>query len=315
MKKAIFLLIVLVSLSTCRSTKQADLPPEEQEPEEQEIEELVLFPEPEPEPEIESTAEPEPAPPIPVQSKDQPVPQPEPYRPVYLLDYMELDSEDDHVPDSAFNPNAGRYQYIENADARDAEGRTLLMKAARAANIAMMENLIYSEANVNAVDNDGWTALMFAARFSDSTKAVKMLLDAGANPQMENDYGITALLLATGFAKKTDIISLLMEKRSPAEKEVCAAFIYAITNEVSPSVLQLFIDKGIAINAPYEGKTPLMYAAETNTSTATLKWLLEHGARTRYKTTTGQTAFDFARTNRQLPKDDVYWSLNTGAQR
>lgn len=288
-------------------------PPSEPEPEiavEPEIE-----PPPEPEPEIAAEPEPEiPEPPtVPPEPPSEP---PEPYQSVYLLDYLELDREAQHVPESAFDPNAGRYQFIENADAKDAEGRTLLMKAARDANIGMIENLLYSEANVNAADNDGWTALMFAARFSDSPRTVELLLNAGANPQAENNYGITALLLATGFSRNTQVVSPLLEKRSVAEKEVLAAFIYGITNEVSPAILQLFIDKGIAINAPYEGKTALMYAAENNTSTATIQWLLAHGARAHYKTTAGQTAFDFARANRRLPKDAVYWSLNaSGAHR
>ena len=261
---------------------------------------------PAPEQTAEPAAQPEQKKHIPVASKDEPVPQPEPYKSVYLLDYLELDSEDDKVPESAFNPNAGRYQFIENADAKDADGRTLLMKAARNGNVSMIENLIYSEANVNAVDNEGWTALMFAARFSNNPKTIELLLHAGANPQIENNYGITALLLAAGFSKNTQIVSALLEKRSVAEKEVLAAFIYAVTNEAGAPTLQLFIDKGIAINAPYEGKTPLMYAAETNKSTATIGWLLEHGARTRYKTTAGQTAFDFARANKRLTKDKIY---------
>lgn len=288
-------------------TAEDALPEDEPEPE--------IEPPPEPEPEI--AAEPEPEipepPPVPPEPPSEPL---EPYKSVYLLDYLELDREAQHVPESAFDPNAGRYQFIENADAKDAEGRTLLMKAARDANIGMIENLLYSEANVNAADNDGWTALMFAARFSDSPRTVELLLNAGANPQAKNNYGITALLLATGFSRNTKVVSPLLEKRSVAEIEVLAAFIYGITNEVPPAILQLFIDKGIAINAPYEGKTPLMYAAETNTSTATIQWLLAHGARAHYKTTAGQTAFDFARANRRLPKDAVYWSLNaSGAHR
>ncbi|MBQ6781276.1 MAG: ankyrin repeat domain-containing protein [Treponema sp.] len=253
---------------------------------------------------------------VPVASKDEPIPEIEPYKSVYLLDYAELDSEDDAVPLSSFDPNAGRYQYIENADVKDSDGRTLLMKAARKGNISMIENLIYSEADVNATDNDGWTALMFGARFQNNPKVIELLLEAGANASMENNYGITALLLAAGFSENKDVVLSLLENRSVAEKEVLAAFIYAITNEASVKILQLFVDKGIAINAPYEGKTPLMYAAETNKETATIGWLMEHGARTRYKTASGQTAFDYARANKRLPRDDVYWSLNTnGASR
>ena len=251
-----------------------------------------------------------------IASKSEPIPEIQPYTSLYLLDYAELESEEDTIPESAFNPNAGRYQFIEDADKRDSDGRTLLMKAARKGNISMIENLIYSEADVNAIDNDGWTALMYAARFQNNPKALELLINAGADISAENNYGVTALLLASGFAPNTKVVSVLLDKRSIAEKEVLAAFIYAITNQASEDTLQLFIDKRVAVNAPYEGKTPLMYAAETNTSTSTISWLLRNGARTRYKTSNGMTAFDYARTNKRLPRDSVYWSLNTnGAAR
>ena len=240
-----------------------------------------------------------------------PIPPIEPYQSVYLLDYAELENEADAVPESAFNPNADRYQFIADADRRDSEGRTLLMKAARSGNISMIENLIYSEADVNAKDRDGWTALMFAARFQNNPKTLTLLLDAGASMNEENSYGITALLLAAGFSQNTEVISVLLDRRSLAEKEVLAAFIYAVINQAPQTTLQLFIDKGIAINAPYEGKTPLMYAAETNTDTKTIAWLLDKGARIRYKTSNGQTAFDYARANKRLPRDKTFWSLNT----
>ena len=253
---------------------------------------------------------------IPVSTKDEPIPEIQPYKSLYLLDYAELDDEEDSVPESAYNPNAGRYQFIENADRRDADGRTLLMKAAKSGNTNMVENLLYSQADVNAVDNDGWTALMFAARFQNNPKTLDLLINAGANMSAENNYGITALLLAAGFSTSKGVVSALLDKRSAAEKEVLAAFIYAVTNQASKDTLQLFVEKGIAVNAPYEGKTPLMYAAETNTSTKTIAWLLENGARIRYKTASGLTAFDYARANKQLPRDKVYWSLNTnGAAR
>lgn len=251
-----------------------------------------------------------------IASKSEPIPEIQPYTSLYLLDYAELESEEDSIPESAFNPNAGRYQFIENADKRDSDGRTLLMKAARKGNISMIENLIYSEADVNALDNDGWTALMYAARFQNNPKALELLINAGADISAENNYGVTALLLASGFAPNPKVVSVLLDKRSIAEKEVLAAFIYAITNQASEDTLQLFIDKRVAVNAPYEGKTPLMYAAETNTSTGTISWLLRNGARTRYKTSNGMTAFDYARANKRLPRDSVYWSLNTnGASR
>ena len=75
-------------------------------------------------------------------------------------------------------------------------------------------------------------------------------------------------------------------------------------------ILALFLERGISVNAPYNTKTPLMYAAENNTSTATIAWLLKHGAKTTYKTINGKTAFDFAQGNPRLPHNEAYWALN-----
>ena len=93
------------------------------------------------------------------------------------------------------------------------------------------------------------------------------------------------------------------------------AFILMLTDnssaEYSKSVkTEAFIQKGIALNSFYNGKTPLMYAAQYSTSTTVIRRLLEYGASTTIRSADGKTAYDFAKQNTSLPHDDVYWALN-----
>ena len=248
--------------------------------------------------------------PVPVTVKD-PVPQVKPFNKTYLFDYEELESDDDPViEDENYDPY---HTFIEDADKRDLQGRTKLMKASKNGDLKLVENLIFSNADVNAQDNEGWTALMFACRFSTNANIVKTLIRNGAKTETKNNYGITALRLAAGFNSNSTITAELLTNHTVAENEVRAAFIYAITSNAQISTLELFQKKGIAINAPYDGKTPLMYAAQTNKDTKIIGWLLSCGAKTTYRTTTGMTAFDFAKMNKNLPHDKNYWELNTAS--
>ncbi|MBR0486392.1 MAG: ankyrin repeat domain-containing protein [Treponema sp.] len=251
---------------------------------------------------------PEPAPVESVESKIQPVPQIKPFNKTYLYDYEELESDDTPVvEDNNYDPY---HTFIEDANRRDLQGRTPLMKAAKNGDLKLVENLIYSGAVIDAQDNDGWTALMFAARFSTNANVTKTLIRNGADTDIKNNYGISALRLSAGFNSNSNVTAQLLSGHTPAESEVRAAFIYAITNGASTQTLDLFWDKGLSINSPYDGKTPLMYAAESNKDTKIIAWLLNNGAKTSYMTTTGLKAFDYAKANKHLPHDRYYWAMN-----
>lgn len=67
--------------------------------------------------------------------------------------------------------------------------------------------------NINQINSEGWTALMVAAAFSitESTEgAVKILLDAGANPNLQTPSGCTALSLAADFKNQDSLMMLLL---------------------------------------------------------------------------------------------------------
>ena len=106
-----------------------------------------------------------------------------------------------------------------------------------------------------------------------------------------------------------------MNYYSISEKDVLKAFTQLLSSTLIPEYVQLakiniFLEKGIQLNTFYEGKTPLMYAAQYGTSTKVLKLLLDNGCITTVRSTEGKTAFEYASKNTKLKHDDYYWALN-----
>ena len=75
---------------------------------------------------------------------------------------------------------------------------------------ARMVTLLLDEADaeVDHVDKDKWSPLMYAA-FNGHTEAAGRLLAAGASVDLTNEYGMTALKLAAG-RNHQDIVKLLV---------------------------------------------------------------------------------------------------------
>ena len=290
--------------------------------------EPVVEPEPVviPEPVQEVTPEPEPTPePVP-EPTPQPEVTPEPafelpisttpsttvnrYQKESLLDYapkktLELPSDEDYTS----------YQLIGSPDEADSRGCTLLMKAAKAGNNWELKNLINSGASINLKDADGWTALMYAVRYQENTSIVEQLIDAGADVKVKNNFDVSALMLASTYNGNPEILRKLLSYYSPSEKEVIQAFVLMLSDNYSSDYskaakVDCFIEKAIALNTFYNGKTPLMYAAQYCSSTVVIKKLLEYGAGTSIRSADGKTAFDYAKENPTLPHDDIYWMLN-----
>lgn len=99
--------------------------------------------------------------------------------------------------------------------ARDADvnkpGWTALHYAATGGYTDIMQMLLEHHAYIDAASPNGSTPLMMAAMYGTAA-AVKLLLDAGADPDLKNDLGLTAL----DFARKTQRVDAV---------ELIAAFI------------------------------------------------------------------------------------------
>jgi len=85
----------------------------------------------------------------------------------------------------------------------------------RATDVARVKQLIAQGANVNAHDEHGRTALMSAVR-KGHREIVRMLLDAGADPNLQTSYGATALSMASGH--HPDIVRMLLDAGADVDK-------------------------------------------------------------------------------------------------
>lgn len=143
-----------------------------------------------------------------------------------------------------------------------ATARAPLADAAERGYRDSLVELLTSDADTNAAQVDGMTALHWAAH-RDDLEAAKLLLESGADPGAENRYGIPPLALA------------------------CV--------NGNASMLKLLLRAGADPNQSLRGgETPLMTAARTGKVEA-VRVLLEHGAEVGAKESlTGQTALMWA---------------------
>ncbi|QTQ11786.1 ankyrin repeat domain-containing protein [Treponema parvum] len=229
--------------------------------------------------------------------------------PVYLFDDFPEEKEyDTKTADRIVN---AKITSKADANKADKHGRTQLMKAAADGDTDLIKNLIFSGANVNASDSDGWTAAMWCARYGGDYSSLKLLYENGADLKLKNKYGISALQLASCFSNNENIVYLLLEGRSPDEQEVKDSFISAICSDRSPAVIDAFLKNKLAINQFYiDGKTPLMLAAENCSKNETIAFLLQNGAEKSLRSREGKTAFDYANKNKKLDRDKTYWALS-----
>ena len=229
----------------------------------------------------------------------------------YLSDYMVYDLETINDSDEIEE----LYTRIDNPDECDASGRTLLMRAAKEGNEWELKQLIESKANINLKDSDGWTALMYAVRYSGSLECVEKLIEAGADVTAKNNYGFSSLVFAACYNGNPKILTKLLEYYKASDKEVLKALVFLLSEQnISErqqlSKLQIFMDKAVPLNILYDGKTPLMYAAQYGNSTKILQVLLDNQSSVTMRSTDGKTAFDYAINNKNLAHDKTYWALN-----
>ena len=105
-----------------------------------------------------------------------------------------------------------------DVNAMDGEGATALMYASLNGHRGVVEALLAKGAEVNVRDKYGLTALMLASQQDENLEIVKALLAKGADVNAFNEDGATALMLAAGNGF-VEVVKALLEKGAEVERE------------------------------------------------------------------------------------------------
>ena len=236
-------------------------------------------------------------------------------RPEYLFDEIEteylLEDEDEVLDDI----RESKVRVIENPDALDNVGRTRLMNAIMENDDRVCYILLESGANPNAQDKDGWTPLMYACRYAQTSTVIQLLFEYGAKLDAKSNYQVSVLQIAAAYSKNRKVLATVLEQAANLKLNLQDSFITALKEARSEEFIGEYLKYNLNLNSMYKGKTPLMYAAEYYESTDVIKLLLEKGADPYIISSEKKNAFSYAKENSKLIHDSVYWSLNVSSSK
>lgn len=168
--------------------------------------------------------------------------------------------------------------------ARDARGNSPLMYAAALGSLDSMRLLLDAGVDPNAANNFDATPLMWCA--GDAAK-VRLLLSKGAKVDTRSKLGRTALLIAAYNDGAIEAARLLLEKDADVNaRDKGGASVLALAAAANNIELaRILISKGAKVNNVDElGFTPLLNAAgNSDRNAAMVKLLIEHGAQVNVK--------------------------------
>ena len=184
---------------------------------------------------------------------------------------------------------------------------TLLHTTARyTASSKSIKLLLAENYKINALDDALRTPLMVAAQYNTHANIVKTLIKSGAKLDIVDCYKKTALQRALENNTSAKVILELLKlspKKVYKSLKQTPLMIAARTNP-SVKVIKMLLENGEDINArDANGMTPLMYAASSNTNPRIISTLLDYGAQIDAKTTEGLNALHIAAGAKWLIKD------------
>ena len=170
-------------------------------------------------------------------------------------------------------------------------------------NTDLLDHLIRNDLNcVDSKDDNGTTPLMYASRLSNSISSletVKLLLDKGADVNIQRKYESTALILASMFSNSTSSIAtvkLLLEYGANPDlydfHEYTALNISVEYSDSTSSIdnVKLLLDYKANYDIEnYEGDTPLIVATKM-LAVDIVRLLLEYGADPNHQNIKANTA-------------------------
>jgi ankyrin repeat protein len=189
-----------------------------------------------------------------------------------------------------------------NLNAKDYDGLTPLMYLVRNSiyeDNGALDYLIDCGALVNEKDNDGNSVLIHS--INGITDFVEILLKRGANINASNNSGITALMYALSYVRYDEkkIVNLLIDNGADIfgnDNQNNSTLMYASEN-VFTDHLDYLINEGVQVNYQNKlGQTPLMFAVSRKheTDSEIDSFLLNAGANVNILDNDGRSALFYA---------------------
>ena len=165
----------------------------------------------------------------------------------------------------------------------DQKGKTALIAASQHGHTALVKLLLDKGASVNAKTSDNTTAFYYAAQ-NHHIESLKLLHAKGADLNIINRFEFSPLSVAIIANRDEKIVRLLLDfGANPDIQPIGSPLITEAIAKNSIGIVRLLINKGANVNATNEiGVTPLMIAAASHQMDA-VKLLLKKGAKIRVR--------------------------------
>ena len=197
----------------------------------------------------------------------------------------------------------------------DNSGQTPLMCACRdSGRLNNIKTLIKQGADIHQIDNDGWTALHYAARYAKS-EIIEYLLSLGVKVNMVDNSGQTPLMCACSGDDRLDNIKTLIKQGADIhqiEINGWTALHYAARYAKS-DIIEYLLSLGMKVNmVDNSGQTPLMCACRDGDRLDNIKTLIKQGADIHQIEINGWTALYYAA--RYAKSDIIEYLLSLGVK-
>lgn len=181
-----------------------------------------------------------------------------------------------------------------DTEERSAKGFTALaLAAAFNPNPGIADALVDLGAEVNATENTGSTPFLLAVRNGNSFEVLKALIEDGANPRTPNSAKKTPLsFLETSKKYTPEQVAYLKDaiSRKSGPKPMSAERFAKLCSRAAEPRVRAYLAARTDPNAPFEGMTPLMYAARDNAHAGVVATLMKWGAKEDARDDSGRTA-------------------------
>ena len=190
-----------------------------------------------------------------------------------------------------------RIRELQRLDSRAAmanDSNSQLIEAVKAGEVQDVWSLLEKDANCNAKDTAGFTALMYASDKGNAV-VVRFLLEKGANVNAQAGPNLTALAFAA-IKGHAEVVRELCSKGANANSKdnKGASVLTAAAQEGHIETVRILLDNGADPNsADRDGWTPLM-AAASNGQTEIIKILLQRDVNLQAETDDGMMALHAA---------------------